>query len=207
MSKNSLTFLLFGVVLFLLVFTFFRIGQPRVLSVEEMKVNGFIKYGTSNKLRDFSLEDHFGAKFSQQSLKDKKLNLLYFGYTTCPSECPVMMSVMRQVYDKIDTNNIAYYLITFDPEIDTQERLKSYVTAFNKNFVGVSGTKSEISKLGFQLGINKLDPEIDHNSQRIIEHTNHLVVVGNDSKIIGVFRPPFDSNSMSLVIKSLLRSN
>ena len=117
MSKNTLTFFLFGIVLFLLVFTFFRIGQPRVLSVEEMKVNGFIKYGTSNKLRDFSLQDHFGAEFSQQSLKDNKLNLLYFGYTTCPSECPVMMSVMRQVYDKIDTNNIAYYLITFDPEI------------------------------------------------------------------------------------------
>ena len=50
-----------------------------------------------------------------------------------------MMSVMRQIFDKVERDDIAYYLISFDPEIDTLERLKSYVTAFNSDFIGVSG--------------------------------------------------------------------
>ena len=33
-----------------------------------------------------------------------------------------MMSVMRQVYSKIEINEIAYYLISFDPEIDTKDQ-------------------------------------------------------------------------------------
>ena len=56
----------------------------------------------------------------KKNLENKKLNFLYFGYTSCPTECPVMMSVMRQLYDKIDTTDVAYYLITIDPEIDTK---------------------------------------------------------------------------------------
>tara|TARA_B100000513_G_scaffold190263_1_gene114601 strand:+ start:170 stop:793 length:624 start_codon:yes stop_codon:yes gene_type:complete len=206
MSKNLLTIILFSVVLFLSVYSIWRISQPRILSAEEMKVNGYFGYGSFEELRDFSLVDHNGDVFTKENLKEQSLNFLYFGYSSCPTECPVMMSVMKQVFEKIETNDISYYLISFDPEIDTLERLRNYVTAFNPDFVGVSGDVPEVVKLGYQLGVEKLAPVENHMNQRIISHTNHLIVVNSEAEVIGIFKAPFESSAMSLVIKSLLAS-
>ena len=206
MSKNLLTIILFSVVLFLSVYSIWRISQPRILSAEEMKVNGYFGYGSFEELRDFNLVDHNGDVFTKENLKEQSLNFLYFGYSSCPTECPVMMSVMKQVFEKIETNDISYYLISFDPEIDTLERLRNYVTAFNPDFVGVSGDMPEVVKLGYQLGVEKLAPVENHMNQRIISHTNHLIVVNSDAEVIGIFKAPFESSAMSLVIKSLLAS-
>ena len=207
MSKNALTFLLFGIVLFLSVYSVWRISQPRVLSVDEMKVNGFYKYGNNEELRDFRLVDHDGAEFTKEDFQNKKLNFLYFGYTSCPTECPVMMSVMRQLYEKIETEEVAYYLVSFDPEIDTLDRLKAYVTGFNPEFMGLTGEMPEVVKLGYQLGVEKLAPMENHMNQRIIDHTNHLIVVNSDAEVLGIFKGQFESSAMALVVKSLLTTN
>ena len=206
MSKNLLTIFLFSVVVFLSIYSVWRISQPRILSSEEMKVNGYFGYGNFEELRDFNLVDHNGDIFTKENLKEQSLNFLYFGYSSCPTECPVMMSVMKQVFEKIETNDISYYLVSFDPEIDTLERLRSYVTAFNPDFVGVSGKVPEVVKLGYQLGVEKLAPIENHMNQRIISHTNHLIVVNSEAEVIGIFKAPFESSAMSLVIKSLLAS-
>lgn len=206
MSKNLLTIILFSVVVFLSIYSVWRISQPRILSSEEMKVNGYFGYGNFEELRDFNLVDHNGDIFTKENLKEQSLNFLYFGYSSCPTECPVMMSVMKQVFEKIETNDISYYLVSFDPEIDTLERLRSYVTAFNPDFVGVSGKVPEVVKLGYQLGVEKLAPIENHLNQRIISHTNHLIVVNSEAEVIGIFKAPFESSAMSLVIKSLLAS-
>jgi|TARA_B100002052_G_scaffold91905_1_gene84646 protein SCO1/2 len=207
MSKNALTFLLFGIVIFLSVYSVWRISQPRVLSVDEMKVNGFYKYGNNEELRDFRLVDHDGAEFTKEDFQNKKLNFLYFGYTSCPTECPVMMSVMRQLYEKIETEEVAYYLVSFDPEIDTLDRLKAYVTGFNPEFMGLTGEMPEVVKLGYQLGVEKLAPMENHMNQRIIDHTNHLIVVNSDAEVLGIFKGQFESSAMALVVKSLLTIN
>ena len=207
MSKNALTFLLFGIVIFLSVYSVWRISQPRVLSVDEMKVNGFYKYGNNEELRDFRLVDHDGTEFTKKDFQNKKLNFLYFGYTSCPTECPVMMSVMRQLYEKIETEEVAYYLVSFDPEIDTLDRLKAYVTGFNPEFMGLTGEMPEVVKLGYQLGVEKLAPMENHMNQRIIDHTNHLIVVNSDAEVLGIFKGQFESSAMALVVKSLLTTN
>ena len=207
MSKNALAFLLFGIVLFLSVYSVWRISQPRVLSVDEMKVNGFYKYGNNEELRDFRLVDHDGAEFTKEDFQNKKLNFLYFGYTSCPTECPVMMSVMRQLYAKIETEEVAYYLVSFDPEIDTLDRLKAYVTGFNSEFMGLTGEMPEVIKLGYQLGVEKLAPMENHMNQRIIDHTNHLIVINSDAEVLGIFKGQFESSAMALVVKSLLTTN
>ena len=134
MPKNILILLLFAIVIFLSVYSVWRISQPRILSLDEMKANGFIMYGENQRLREYELIDHNGQPFTNDDFQKKKLNFVYFGYTSCPTECPVMMSVMRQLYEKIETDQIAYYLVSFDPEIDTLDRLKTYVTGFNDEF-------------------------------------------------------------------------
>ena len=78
MSKNALTFLLFGIVIFLSVYSVWRISQPRVLSVDEMKVNGFYKYGNTEELRDFRLVDHDGTEFTKKDFQNQEVKFLIF---------------------------------------------------------------------------------------------------------------------------------
>tara|TARA_B100000287_G_scaffold236958_1_gene223011 strand:+ start:7403 stop:8026 length:624 start_codon:yes stop_codon:yes gene_type:complete len=205
MPKNILILLLFAIVIFLSVYSVWRISQPRILSLDEMKANGFIMYGENQRLREYELIDHNGQPFTNDDFQKKKLNFVYFGYTSCPTECPVMMSVMRQLYEKIETDQIAYYLVSFDPEIDTLDRLKTYVTGFNDEFMGLTGEITEVTKFGYQLGVEKLAPMENHLNQRVIEHTNHLILINSEAEVIGIFKAPFESSSMALVIKSLLR--
>tara|TARA_A100001388_G_scaffold132100_1_gene97817 strand:+ start:7207 stop:7830 length:624 start_codon:yes stop_codon:yes gene_type:complete len=205
MPKNILILLLFAIVIFLSVYSVWRISQPRILSLDEMKANGFIMYGENQRVREYELIDHNGQPFTNDDFQKKKLNFVYFGYTSCPTECPVMMSVMRQLYEKIETDQIAYYLVSFDPEIDTLDRLKTYVTGFNDEFMGLTGEITEVTKFGYQLGVEKLAPVENHLNQRVIEHTNHLILINSEAEVIGIFKAPFESSSMALVIKSLLR--
>ena len=205
MPKNILILLLFAIVIFLSVYSVWRISQPRILSLDEMKANGFIMYGENQRVREYELIDHNGQPFTNDDFQKKKLNFVYFGYTSCPTECPVMMSVMRQLYEKIETDQIAYYLVSFDPEIDTLDRLKTYVTGFNDEFMGLTGEITEVTKFGYQLGVEKLAPMENHLNQRVIEHTNHLILINSEAEVIGIFKAPFESSSMALVVKSLLR--
>ena len=69
MSKNKLTILLFAIVIALTSYSFWRISIPRVLSIEEMKVNGFYKYGDSQEVREFELIDHNNNNFTKKNLK------------------------------------------------------------------------------------------------------------------------------------------
>ena len=73
MSKNLLTIILFSVVVFLSIYSVWRISQPRILSSEEMKVNGYFGYGNFEELRDFTLVDHNGDIFTKENLKNQLL--------------------------------------------------------------------------------------------------------------------------------------
>ena len=57
----------------------YRVSQPRKISESEMLVNGFVEYGEYEELRDFKLTDHNGNEFTNENLKQNKLNFLYFG--------------------------------------------------------------------------------------------------------------------------------
>ena len=125
MSKNKLTILLFAIVIALTSYSFWRISIPRVLSIEEMKVNGFYKYGDLQEVREFELKDHNNNNFTKKNLKKHDINFIYFGYTTCPTECPVMMSVMRQLFEKIDTDDICLLYTSPSPRDGLLSRMPS----------------------------------------------------------------------------------
>mgnify|MGYP005831141287 FL=1 len=71
--------------------------------------------------------------------------------------------------------------------------------------MGLTGEITEVTKFGYQLGVEKLAPMENHLNQRVIEHTNHLILINSEAEVIGIFKAPFESSSMALVIKSLLR--
>lgn len=95
---------------------------------------------------DFTLNDQDGNAFTLSSTRGQ-LTLLYFGYTSCPDVCPMTLVDLAAVRKELGAagKDVRVVFVTVDPERDTQEVLKRYVTAFDPSFVGLRGTPEELN--------------------------------------------------------------
>jgi protein SCO1/2 len=73
--------------------------------------------------------------------------LVFFGYTYCPDLCPTELQVMSAALDGLGAkaDAIQPIFISFDPERDTPEVLKQYVSNFHPRLVGLTGTPEEVA--------------------------------------------------------------
>ena len=97
--------------------------------------------------QQFSLPDFDGKVRTLADFKGK-VTAVFFGYTQCPDVCPTTMhdlgDAMKQLGPLADKVQVLF--ITVDPERDTPQLLSQYVPAFDKRFLGLTGTLPEIDK-------------------------------------------------------------
>lgn len=99
---------------------------------------------------DFALTDENGQPFKLSDLRGKWI-LLAYGYTHCPDVCPLTLSRLRDVKKIVDPNGdqVQVVFVTIDPERDTPDIMKKYVSHFDKafpqKFKGLSGTPEQIA--------------------------------------------------------------
>jgi len=70
---------------------------------------------------------------------------VFFGFTHCPDVCPTAMFEMSQLLRKLDpkTQDFHVYFVTVDPERDTPEQLRLYLSAFDPRIIGLSPTGAD----------------------------------------------------------------
>lgn len=94
--------------------------------------------------RDFSLPDHNGQ---QRSIKDfaGKIVVVFFGFTQCPDVCPTSMVELAEIRKSLgaDGARLQGLFITVDPERDTPEVLKAYMTNFDPSFLALRPASPE----------------------------------------------------------------
>ena len=88
-----------------------------------------------------SLPDQNGKIRTMADFKGK-FTVVFFGYTQCPDVCPTTMAELAQVKKSLgkDGDRLQGVFITIDPERDTPELLKAYLTAFDPSFIALRGT-------------------------------------------------------------------
>ena len=108
----------------------------------------------SQIINNINLVDHTGSKFVAKTLENQP-SLIFFGFTHCPEICPTTLSQLSEITErlksKIMTTNIIF--ITVDPQRDTQEHLKDYMSNFNENVIGITGEIMDIKKLADNWGV------------------------------------------------------
>lgn len=96
--------------------------------------------------RDLPLPDHNGQ---QRHLKDfaGKVVVVFFGYTQCPDVCPTSMAELAEVKRSLgaDGDRLQGLFVTVDPERDTPEVLKAYMTNFDPSFLALRGTPEQLA--------------------------------------------------------------
>jgi len=85
-----------------------------------------------------------------------QLTLLFFGYTHCPDVCPLHMANIAQVLGQMrpsEAEQVRVVFVTTAPTRDTPERLRTWLDAFDRRFVGLTGTQADIDSAQLALGI------------------------------------------------------
>ena len=74
-------------------------------------------------------------------------HLVFFGFTHCPDVCPTTLQqitdVLAALGPKADRLKVAF--ITVDPERDTPEALKAYLSSFDPRIVGLTGSPEQVA--------------------------------------------------------------
>jgi protein SCO1/2 len=94
----------------------------------------------------FRLADTTGHAVSEQTLIGKP-TALFFGFTYCPEVCPTTLSDLSAAINQLgkDADKLNYVFISVDPERDTPEQLKRYLSSFDSRIQGFTGSPEAVA--------------------------------------------------------------
>jgi protein SCO1/2 len=95
---------------------------------------------------DFKLVDQDGKPVDQGMLKGK-WSAVFFGFTYCPEVCPTTLTAITQWLDLLgrDADRLNVVFVSLDPERDTPEVLKAYLSNFDPRIRGLTGSVAEVA--------------------------------------------------------------
>lgn len=143
----------------------------------------------------FTLTDHNGQTLNNDRLKGL-WTLFFFGYTHCPDICPTTMSMLKETMATYtaqggDTADWQVIFVSVDPERDTPEQLASYVTYFNKDFLGATGKPEEIAVLTRSLGILYMKVDNPNNPENyLVDHSASIIAIDPQGREAAVLNAP-----------------
>ena len=165
----------------------------------------------TNKIHggDFRLQSAEGSL----SLKDLRgsVVLIFFGYTACPSVCPISLATISSAFTKMlpaDLKRTKALFISLDPERDNVKILEQYADYFHPNILGLTDDIAVLTRVAKQYGV-KYEKTLVPDSALgyVISHSSDIIVVGLDGKLRETF--PHDTDEKPLIdhIRHLLDEN
>lgn len=115
-----------------------------------------------------------------------------FIYTNCPDICSFITANIRKIYDA-DTHpeGTQFALITFDPERDRPDVLKSYAGAFDMDrdpFHFLTGSPEEIERLMERVNIRKeiSSEQVTASGESIyfLSHSDKILLIDSQSRLV-----------------------
>jgi len=155
----------------------------------------------------FSLTDHNGRTVTDQSFRGKFM-LVMFGYTYCPDVCPTQLSTASDAIDALGdaAEKVVPIFITIDPERDTPEHLKEYVSYFHPRLIGLTGSPEQIKSVAkaYRVYYAKSSASKDDPEDYLMDHSAISYLVGPDGKFLTHFSHGLDAETMAKRIREYL---
>lgn len=118
-----------------------------------------------------------------------KVVVMYFGFASCPDICPTTLAVIGAGLKKLNAEELAQVqplFISVDPERDNGERLQAYAQHFHPNFMGITGTVSEVEQVTKQYGAFFSKATSNSAMGYTVDHTSKTYVINKDGKFVTI---------------------
>ena len=159
------------------LFIFLFIMLPIFLSIEKKED----EYVSSFKGSSFSLKDISNKIITEESFNGP-VTVLFFGFTYCPDVCPITLNKINLVMNKLDKKDLdklKVFFISIDPERDTPEVLKDYLSSWENKFYGITGEPEKIFLLSRSWGILSERIFSDDGTNYNVNHSSSVIILKN----------------------------
>lgn len=150
-------------------------------------------------LQSFTLIDQNGAAFNPESLQGH-WSFVFFGYSHCPDICPNTLGELNataQAIEQLTPTNARFLFVTVDPQRDTPAQLQEYVSYFNENFLGITGTAEQIANLARQLGVVYMKVDQPAKQDYAMDHSSAVVLLDPLGQMRAVFSAPHQAQTIA----------
>lgn len=154
-----------------------------------------------------ALTDSAGQRFSLADQRGK-VALVFFGYTHCPDVCPTTLLDWKKAAATLGdrATDVRFVLVSVDPERDSPALTQRYAARFRPDFIGLTGTRSEIDGLmrawkvaAFRDGIPS-----DTAAFYTVSHPSQVFVVDREGRLRLMHRPGLTAAQIASDIRALL---
>ena len=159
---------------------------------------------------DFTLTDQNGRQLSNRAF-DGKYRIVYFGFTYCPDVCPVDLQTIGQAMRMIEkedpelASQIQPIFITTDPERDTPQVMKQYVSAFHPRLIGLTGTPDQIAGVAKKHGVYFQKAEDPGASEYRVDHMRIALLFGPKGEPIAILPHDKGAEAVAAELKRWVR--
>lgn len=159
-------------------------------------------------LGDFTLTGHTGDPFQFSSLRGN-VAVLYFGYASCPDVCPTTLADYRRVKAILgeDAQQVRFLFISVDPLRDTPERLASYITAFDPDFLAATGDDATLRTIARDYGVFYQRVDYENDKNYLVDHTASTFIVGPAGDLRAVTPYGTEPDVIALYIRDILHAD
>lgn len=135
----------------------------------------------------FQLTDQTGQIVTEKNLKGRP-TIIFFGFTHCPDVCPTALFEMSEVLRSMgpDATKINAFFVSVDPQRDTSAVMKDYLSSFDPNLKGLTGTAVEIDRMtaAYRVYAKKIPLK---DGDYTMDHTALIYLMDRDGKFVRPF--------------------
>jgi len=156
---------------------------------------------------EFKLVDQQNNPFTVERLKGA-WTFLFFGYTHCPDVCPTTLTELDNAASRLNElqtpqRKIQYVFISVDPQRDTPELLRDYVSYFGVKFLAATGGEQDLKQLAKPLGI-KFERGIGTETEYLVNHSSAMLLIDPQARYYAKFRAPHYSEEIVEGFKQII---
>jgi protein SCO1 len=135
----------------------------------------------------FQLTDQSGTTVTDKSLQGRP-SLIFFGFTHCPDVCPTSLFEISEVLRAMgkDADRVNAYFVSVDPERDSKEAMKDYLSSFDPHLKGLTGNPEAIAKMltAYRVYAKKVPLK---DGDYTMDHTALTYLMDRDGKFVAPF--------------------
>ncbi|MGH7333118.1 MAG: SCO family protein [Candidatus Rokuibacteriota bacterium] len=134
---------------------------------------------------DFALQRPDGSQF-RLSGHHGKVVVMNFGYTFCPDVCPTTLAEFAQIRARLGSaeKDVRFVFITVDPERDNPQRMRAYTEAFDRTFIGLTGSAEQLEAVRKAYGVTAHKRVVAGTSAAyLVDHSALIYVVDREGRL------------------------
>jgi protein SCO1 len=138
----------------------------------------------------FQLTDQAGQTVTEKDLQGRP-TIIFFGFTHCPDVCPTSLFEMSEVLKAMgkDADRVNAYFISVDPERDTTEAMKDYLSSFDPHLKGLTGDPDAVAKVlsAYRVYAKKVPLKGEGEGDYTMDHTALIYLMDRDGHFVSPF--------------------